>query len=444
MVSPSQQTTRTSFELDHAEVERGRLVLTGRWHGVRGMRFVRPTLVLDDRELLATLEHKPWAVFDDVPWTAAFPWAEDDAPELAGAQLAVGPAITVPLDPDAPPAEPSPLDGLAARAGRLEQEVDFLRGRREEELGAARHRITAVEDARDALRERLAVAEAAAAEVAPLRARLEAAASERAALRARLDELTVGDDERAALLARAERAESRFARVKAEAEQRLGQRAAEADALRAEVQQLREQLAAVEERGGEDEARALRAEVQRLREQLEAADERGGDDEARPLRAEVERLRERLAAAEAAPAPDAASLAAREAAVEHGIERLRAAEQRAQARADALSAAERQASRREHRLDECERRVAAAEAAAASAPPTPQGGVHGDLGADDAAQREEPIGVKAVRLEAEATLANITARDRLPGVDAWAQRIIASTAALSLLVLLVGLVRALT
>ena len=42
--------------------------------GVRGMRFVRPALVVDGRQVLATLEHKPWAADGDGAWTAAFPW----------------------------------------------------------------------------------------------------------------------------------------------------------------------------------------------------------------------------------------------------------------------------------------------------------------------------------------------------------------------------------
>ena len=63
-----------SFELSRLELEDGRLLVSGWWSGVRGIRFVRPALVIDGRQVLATLEHKPWATADDGSWTAAFPW----------------------------------------------------------------------------------------------------------------------------------------------------------------------------------------------------------------------------------------------------------------------------------------------------------------------------------------------------------------------------------
>lgn len=178
------------FALESADVVDGRVVLTGRWSGVRGMRFVRPTLVLRDREVLATLEHKPWAVLPDAAWVAAFPWPAGERLDLTTAQLAVAPNITVPLDPDAPPPvldDPEP----AARAGRLQREVDFLQGRREDELAAARQRIGAVEDARDAVREQLEAAEARAvaaeARAADLGEQLARAEAELAVLRSRPD-----------------------------------------------------------------------------------------------------------------------------------------------------------------------------------------------------------------------------------------------------------------
>src|SRR3954447_17319992 len=89
-----------------------RLELTGVWSGVRGLRFLRPTLTLrskqGQRRLLALLEHKPWAAADGRTWVAAFPW--DGPPDTFDAvELSVGSGIDVALDPpatggaDAPP-----------------------------------------------------------------------------------------------------------------------------------------------------------------------------------------------------------------------------------------------------------------------------------------------------------------------------------------------------
>src|SRR3954447_17933675 len=68
-----------AFELDGFRwAGEERLEVTGRWFGVRGRRFVRPTLTLRAggrrRRLIAVLEHKPWAAVEDGAWTAAFAW----------------------------------------------------------------------------------------------------------------------------------------------------------------------------------------------------------------------------------------------------------------------------------------------------------------------------------------------------------------------------------
>jgi hypothetical protein len=107
------------FELDRFEQTDGeRLELQGRWFGVRGRRFVRPTLtLLADGErcrALADLAHKPWPAEDGELWEAVFPCGLDDA-EVAEVELAVAPDIAVAL--------PAPGDGsgerrLAAGAGR--------------------------------------------------------------------------------------------------------------------------------------------------------------------------------------------------------------------------------------------------------------------------------------------------------------------------------------
>ena len=79
-----------------------RLEVVGRWFGVRGLRFIRPTLYVDadgePRRLLAVLDHKPWAVEDGAEWIAAFPWKGEPV-DLAGSELTVGPGIAVELAP---------------------------------------------------------------------------------------------------------------------------------------------------------------------------------------------------------------------------------------------------------------------------------------------------------------------------------------------------------
>jgi hypothetical protein len=146
-----------TFNLDGLEVERGRLVVTGRWFGVRGMRFVRPTLVVGDRAVLATLEHKPWAP-DGVPWTAAFPWEEGAEVDLDGAAIAVAPSVTVPLggsDTPAPPRPPAP----DASPGRARPP---LRRPQRDVVPDGHDELRALRDERDALRRRLDDAQAAA------------------------------------------------------------------------------------------------------------------------------------------------------------------------------------------------------------------------------------------------------------------------------------------
>ena len=113
------------FAIEDCEVRDGQLIVTGRWSGVRGLRFVRPTLVLGDRQVLADLEHKPWAPAEGEPWTAAFAWTRDDA-DLTGVSLSVAPSVTVPLGPEAAEEPASEED---VQVERLQSEVRFLRTR---------------------------------------------------------------------------------------------------------------------------------------------------------------------------------------------------------------------------------------------------------------------------------------------------------------------------
>lgn len=139
-----------SFELDRLEHDDGRLVVRGWWLGVRGVRFVRPALVVDGRQVLATLDHKPWIAAEDGSWIAAFPWTRDL--DVAGVTLVVAPSVAVPLDRDA---EPPALELVPAAPVTVVEEVrDPLR----DELADIERRLDAahaeLREARDHAAER--------------------------------------------------------------------------------------------------------------------------------------------------------------------------------------------------------------------------------------------------------------------------------------------------
>jgi hypothetical protein len=140
------------FELERLEHgDEGRLELVGRWFGVRGRRFVRPTLTLEadgePRRLLADIEHKPWAPVDGDPWVAAFPWDLDGA-DVAELELGVAPDIAVELPP--PGSEPK---RVPARAHR-QVVVDEARGGAAEASAAIARHDAAVEKAQELTAER--------------------------------------------------------------------------------------------------------------------------------------------------------------------------------------------------------------------------------------------------------------------------------------------------
>jgi len=141
-MAPAQPATTSTpgFEVERfGWTATGGLEVTGRWYGVRGRRFVRPTLDVAGpqgrRRLLASLEHKPWAPAEGEPWVAAFPW-EDADPGHVTVELAVAPGVvvalpalgaaprasTAPRGPEQPP-EPTapgePGDAAVALLGRL-------------------------------------------------------------------------------------------------------------------------------------------------------------------------------------------------------------------------------------------------------------------------------------------------------------------------------------
>src|SRR4051794_28378264 len=105
-IRPPAARAGVTFEVERLERDGDELVVSGHWSALRGVRFVRPTLVVGDRQVLATLEHKPWTPRADRAWTAAFPW-KGRTPDASQLALAVAPSVTVALGKPAADAEPT-------------------------------------------------------------------------------------------------------------------------------------------------------------------------------------------------------------------------------------------------------------------------------------------------------------------------------------------------
>ena len=163
-----------SFEVDRLEwVAPDRLEVAGRWFGVRGLRFVRPSLDLEvgdeRRHLLAVLDHKPWEAHDGEEWVAAFPWHGEKV-QLDFAELAVTPGVVVELpvpgasgkrrstrreEPKKPARPKQPAAAGRARDDRARAEAEALRQERDAALAArdqARQERDAALAARDAIK----------------------------------------------------------------------------------------------------------------------------------------------------------------------------------------------------------------------------------------------------------------------------------------------------
>jgi hypothetical protein len=114
-----------SFEVERFELARDAcLEVRGRWFGVRGRRFIRPTLTAvaggTEQRLLAVLDHKPWIAQEGETWLAAFPGSTESAALLQADQveLTVAPDVTVPLPPPS-----SAAGGRRPRAGSRRSRV---------------------------------------------------------------------------------------------------------------------------------------------------------------------------------------------------------------------------------------------------------------------------------------------------------------------------------
>jgi hypothetical protein len=232
-----------------------RLEVRGRWTGVRGRRFMRPSLNVDvargRRRLIALLEHKPWAAGDGESWVAAFPW-DGERGDVGPAVLEVGAGLSVPLPA---PREPHHVREEAAKLASapppsppaaLERSAE---DQRDEELWRARAAVGTARREAEMAREQLAAQRARAAEqVREAEAARSVAERERdrlrqeaAAVRARFEEeLAAAREEtvrlRGALEARAAEVEEREAALEMREEEVLTREAVtdERDAARRE------------------------------------------------------------------------------------------------------------------------------------------------------------------------------------------------------------------
>ena len=283
---------------------------------MRGVRFVRPALVVHDRAtgaektLLATLDHKPWPALDGEPWVAAFPWKDGAEPDVARTELAVAPSIVVPLARavDGVAVALEPVDALRAqprdvseRARRLEAEVAFLRREREDVEAARRERDEARAD-----RGRLA---ASTGDVEVVRRERDDARAELEQLRAQPSREAIRGELRQRDEALADRDAALAARDAAVAER--DQVVQERDVLRRELQErdaiadgaARRREQALEERDrarreGDDAAEAARAERDAARRAVHDAEERAADRERRRAQERLDAMRDQLVAAE--------------------------------------------------------------------------------------------------------------------------------------------------
>jgi hypothetical protein len=331
------------FEVERFALDGDRLELEGHWSGVRGMRFMRPTLTLlagdERRRLLASLDGKPWAP-DDESWSAWFPW--DGADLVAdGAELTVGPALVVDLpapDGAGAPRKRAPENGrFTAAASQSRDALVSSRDAASAERDTLRRELAAAVAERDELRAQLEAAQGAGAagEQAAKRALTEAAAERDAlqrtvaALEAERDQARTELEAARAAVAAAQQERDAARRTAKAAEEARG----EARRATAKVQQERDELARQRDDAERDRDEARRA--------VSTTAGTAGDDTARLRRAlsvaEAQRDAARHELQEASPATVDALRRERDAAVAARDEALRAARARLVAPAPATA-----------------------------------------------------------------------------------------------------------
>jgi hypothetical protein len=337
-----------AFEVDRfAWTASDRIEVTGRWFGLRGHRFMRPSLIVeagdDRRRLLALLEHKPWAADDGEPWIAAFAWAGDPV-AMTFAELSVAPSVAVELPPPAAPgargrsstrrAAEKPRTGPRIRAGeatrgdtlerdlaRAREELERVRAEHDRERRAAREEAAALRAELSAARARIEALEAAGPPE-PDAAREPAAEAHPAGATAdRLAELTAERDALAADLRKARTRADDLRRERDAARAAAAESPDEADAARRERDvAVAERDAAREEASRERRAleRRIEAAERRFAEAEQKRDATGRDrDTLRSQRDEaIARVDAAMAARERAREDRAAAERARDEAIE--------------------------------------------------------------------------------------------------------------------------------
>jgi hypothetical protein len=289
-----------SFDLETVQADNGTVTVTGRWHGVRGRRFMRPSLTpVGDgggARLLADLEHKPWAAQDGEQWVAVFAW-DGALSEAEALELAVAPDLVVQIPPPgrngARDAKPRKASGPAAKRRSAATERDTALAERD---AARQERDQAVRGRQQA--------EARSDE---LSRELDAAVEERERLAAQCDEAR-GRIER---LTR-ELAEARDQHLAVQREtERMSGLVADQEVRWREAQVRADRVSGERDNALKDAA-VLRARVK----ELEAADESRNSgtealqDRLETLQRELAQTREALAQAERRPGPEAAPIPA--------------------------------------------------------------------------------------------------------------------------------------
>jgi archaellum component FlaC len=232
---------RIEFALDGFDAADGRLVVSGRWYGVTGRRFVRPVLEVDGkRRVIAVLDHKPWPAVEGAAWLAAFP---HDGP-AGPSRLQVAPDIAVELPPAGPEAgDGRPRPARVVRATPKPRAKAKPAGRKTEERDPGDAELEAVRREKDDARaetERLRSeldqsrreVERLSEELGHARTDTDRLRTELSHVRAEANTLKSGQDQ---TQARAQSVEADVARLRADAQRARAER----DAAKAELERGR-------------------------------------------------------------------------------------------------------------------------------------------------------------------------------------------------------------
>lgn len=292
----------------------GRIEVSGRWLGVRGRRFVRPTLTVTfgedgaEQRWLAELEHKPWAAEDGELWTATFP-VDVDLGSASSIELAVAPDIEIALGAGA-------VQATRARTPRAKAAPSSRRpSARAQDLERLTTRLAAADAALERERERRAQVEealerhrtdgrTAAAELGRVKAELELARTVQRESEAMAAELDATRRELRAVHARYEQLAGEHDRsldVHSQLETELRERSGALESARDALDQERSRTAEALERERARRTEALEQERARGNEAISAERARGADAVSQERARSAQRLQHARAQATAPP-----------------------------------------------------------------------------------------------------------------------------------------------